>query len=178
MSDPIDLRAGSGLAVRGDAAGGMRIAWRNAADWLGPLQAGVLAGDGRRRQAALQEAEASRGEDDLGAFEARALHYDQGDLPLATTVRAYRDRALVVFRTEAREALAKLATGDLVEPRLAWPWLRPTLRQRGGAPEGARSFGHQLSEFAYPTHADADFTGFLFVPHRPRVAAAAPPHRA
>jgi hypothetical protein len=169
MSDPIDLRAADGLALRGDASGGLRVAWRHAFDWLGPLQAGVLAGDGRRRQAALQDVEASRGEDHLGAFEARALHYDQGDLALATTVRAYRERALLVFRTEAREPLAKLATGALAEPRLAWPWLRPTLREKGGAPEGARSFGHQLSEFAYPTHADADFTGFLFVPHRPRV---------
>jgi hypothetical protein len=169
MSDPIDLRAGSGLALRGDAAGGLRIAWRSASDWLGPICAGVLAGDGRRRQAALLDANGTTGADALGAFEARTLHYDAGDLPIATSVRAYRDRALVVFRTEAREALAKLATGALAEPRLAWPWLRPTLRAQGGAPDGARTFGHQVSEFAYPTHGDADFTGFLFVPHRPRL---------
>jgi hypothetical protein len=169
MSAPIDLRAGSGLALRGDAAGGLRVSFRGASDWLGAICAGILTGDGRRRPAALLEATDASGADALGAFAGRALHHDQGDLPLATTVRAYRDRPLVVFRTEARAALAKYATGALAEPRLAWPWLRPTLREPGGAPAGASSFGHQISEFAYPTHGDADFTGFLFVPHRPRL---------
>ena len=169
MSGDLLLQAGEGLALRRDGAGRLRLAWRGAGDWLGEVAAGLLAGDGTRREAALLGAEARAGADDLGAYDALELRFELADLPLRTSLRAYRERALLVFRCEAAEDLAKLGTGSLAAPRLAWPWLRPTLREPGGAPAGARSYGHQLSEFAYPTHGDGDFAGFLFVPHRPRL---------
>jgi hypothetical protein len=84
-------------------------------------------------------------------------------------VRAYEDRPLLVFRTAAEAELTKHGSGRLAEPRLAWPWLRPVRREAGAAPRAARSYGHQLSEFAFPTHGDADFAGFVCVPHRPRL---------
>jgi hypothetical protein len=169
MSSDLLLQAAGGLALRRDGAGRMRLSWRGAADWLGAIAAGLAGGDGARREAALLGADSCPGSDDLGDFDALELRFDLADLPLRTSLRAYRERQLLVFRTEASEELAKHATGSLAEPRLAWPWLRPTLREPGAAPEGARSYGHQLSEFAYPTHGDADFAGFLFVPHRPRL---------
>jgi hypothetical protein len=69
---------------------------------------------------------------------------------VSTSVRAYADRPLLVFRSQAREQLAGLATGELARPALAWPWLSPGRREPGGAPEGARGFGHQLTEFSFP----------------------------
>jgi len=166
--DDRTLRAGDGLELR-LGAGGMRVAWRGARDWLGPLQAGLASPDGGPREAPLLGAEARAGGDDLGGYAAFDLRYDLEGLPLHTSVRAYEGRPLLVFRTAAEADLAKHGSGRLGEPRLAWPWLRPALRDPAGAPSGARSYGHQLSEFAFPTHGDADFAGFPFVPHRPRL---------
>ena len=36
-------------------------------------------------------------------------------------------------------------------------------------PEGTRGYGHQYTEFAFPTVSDASLAGFLLFPHRPRV---------
>ena len=169
MSDEPLLQAAGGLALRRDGVGRLRLAFRGASDWLGAISAGLAAADGTRREPALLGAEPHEGTDDLGAFDALRLRFDLADLPLHTSLRAYRERPLLVFRCEAAQDLAKLGSGRLDAPRLAWPWLRPTLREPGGAPAGARSYGHQLSEFGFPTHGDADFAGFVFVPHRPRV---------
>jgi hypothetical protein len=163
------LRAASGLELRGAADGRACVAWRGAGDWLGPLCAGLWRGDARR-ELSLLSAEPGAGADDLGAFDALELRYDTGGLPIRTALRAYHERALLVFRSEATADLAGHATRRLVEPRLAWPWLRPSLRAPGGAPPEARSYGHQLAEFACPIHGDADFTGFTCAPHRPRLA--------
>lgn len=170
MPEELALRAASGLELVLGGDGRLRVAWRGAADWLGPLSAGLAAGQGGRSEAALQGAARSEGEDGIGAFDALALRYELSDLPLRTSLRAYRERALAVFRIEAEAELAGHATGRLEEPRLAWPWLRPALRLPGAGPAGARSYGHQLAEFACPIHGDADFTGFVCAPHRPRLA--------
>jgi hypothetical protein len=160
------LEAAGGLALRrDDGAGRLRLAWRGAADWLGPLDAGLFDA-GARHALALRPRPAPAGADDLGPFEAVELEHDA--LPLRLTLRAYRERPLFVFRSEALRDLEGLATGALVEPRLAFPWLRPTERAPGGAPAGLGSFGHQLAEFAYPGHGDGEFRGFVLAPHRPR----------
>src|SRR5512134_872655 len=98
MADEPLLEAAGGLALRRDGAGRLRLAWRGARDWLGAISAGVAAGDGTRREAALLGAEADEGADDLGAFDALRLRFDLADLPLRTSLRAYRERPLLVFR--------------------------------------------------------------------------------
>jgi len=176
VGDEILLEAADGLALQRDGAGRLRVAWRGAADWLGPLELGLRDGAGARRALPLRPGPRTAGADAVGPFDAVELALEE--LPLRLTLRAYRERALVVLRTEALRALEGLATGALVEPRLAFPWLRPAERAAGGAPAGLRSYGHQLAEFAYPSHGDADFAGFALAPHRPRallpLAAVAP----
>lgn len=176
VGEEVLLEAGGALALRRDAAGALRVAWRGAADWLGPVGAGLLDPAGGRRPLALPAGPPAAGADDLGRYD--AVELELPGLPLRLGLRAYRERPLVVFRTEATGDLTGLATGDLTEPRVAWPWLRPRERAPGAAPEGLRSYGHQLSEFAFPAHGDADFAGFVLVPHRPRsllpLAAVAP----
>ena len=72
---------------------------------------------GARR--ALQDAAPRGGADDLGAFRALDLRYALGGLPLHTSVRAYRERPLLVFRTAAEEASRSTAAG--ASPSLASP---------------------------------------------------------
>jgi hypothetical protein len=159
------LEAAGGLTLRGDADG-LRLAWRGAPDWLGPIGLGLRDATGARRALPLRPGPRAEGSDDLGPYAAVELALPE--LPLRLALRAYRQRPLVVFRTEAAVDLEGLATGSLTEPRLAWPWLRPGGRAPGGAPAGLRSYGHQLAEFAFPAHGDADFEGFVLAPHRPR----------
>jgi len=168
MGGAIALEAGDGLRLRDEGDGRLRVAWRGAQDWLGPLDAGRRAASGAREALDPAWKPCTPGADDLGAYE--ALAWDLDELPLRLVVRAYRDEALLVFRTEARAALEAWATGAFAEPRLAFPWLRPEARAPGDAPPGLRSYGHQLAEFAFPAHGDADFAGFVLAPHRPRVA--------
>jgi hypothetical protein len=161
------------------AAGDLRLHWRadgsgsvgfgpDAEDWLGPVSAGWLEGDSRRRLDPTA-VEPFEGRDELGEYRGVELRWGDLSAPLGTTVRAYRERSLLVFRTQAREAVEGLASGSFPEPRLAWPWFHPTARRSGGIPAGARSYGHQYSEFAFPVFGDADCRGYVFVPHRPPV---------
>lgn len=169
MVEQSRLRAGDGLELRIDGGGALRVAWRGAADWLGPLHAGLAGPGSERREAPLREVSARSGDDDLGGYRALELGYELGGLPLRTSVRAYAERPLLVLRTACEESVRDFGAGRIDEPRLAWPWLRPSRREPNGAPRAARSFGHQLSEFAFPAHGDADFTGFVLAPHRPRL---------
>jgi hypothetical protein len=167
--DAVELRAASGLrlalAAEGPAAVGLGDA---APDWLGPLQLGLREQDGYR-PLALRPAPALAGRDALGAFEGVQLETPELAWPLRASLRAYRDRALVVFRLEAAGQVAGLATGRFAEPALAWPWLRPAARRAGGAPDGLRSAGYQSTEFAFPVMGDGACGGMVFVPHRPAV---------
>jgi hypothetical protein len=162
------LEAAGGLALAVAADGTARVAFGASADWLGPVGAGAWR-DGARRALAAADAAPFDGADALGPFAGVALGWEGAPRGVATSVRAYRERPLVVFRSEAREALGGLATGVFAEPALAWPWLRPAQRTVGGVPPGTRSFGWQYTEFAFPVFADADATGAVFAPHRPRV---------
>ena len=167
MADETLLAAADGLELRRDGQRRLRVAWRGAADWLGPLDVGLYEAGGARRALEVATSAAQPGADWLGVYDSVELAHDA--LPLRLGVRAYREHALLVFRTEAARELRGLATGALVEPRLAFPWLRPRERAAGGAPAGLASFGHQLAEFAYPGHGNGDFGGFVLAPHRPRV---------
>jgi hypothetical protein len=155
-----------------EAAGGLRFALRpdgfgrvafGEPDWLGPV--GLVWE--RRGPAALAGWEPFSGEDDLGRFEGLRLRFSPVELAVRTSVRAYREQPLLVFRSEAAEALAGFATRELARPCFAWPWLSPGRRDPGGIAEGTRGYGHQWTEFAFPTLSDASLAGFFLFPNRP-----------
>ena len=158
------LEAAGGLRFALHEDGQGRVAWGEP-DWLGPVALSLQ----KEGAPALHGWEPFAGEDDLGAF--RGLELTFAPLPFAvrTSLRAYTDQPVLVFRSQAREDLVGLSTGELARPALAWPWLSPGRREAGGVPEGARGFGHQLTEFAFPTLSDASLAGFFLFPNRPPV---------
>lgn len=158
------LEAAGGLRLRLFADGVARIAWGEP-DWLGPVALSLE----KEGDPSLRGWEPFAGQDDLGAFRGLELAFAPLPFPVRASVRAYTDHSLLVFRSEAREDLAGLATGELARPALAWPCLQPDRREAGGVPEGARGFGHQLTEFAFPTLSDASLAGFFLFPNRPPV---------
>jgi hypothetical protein len=162
----LKLEAHGGLAIE-LRDGRLRVAWREP-DWLGPIGARFAAG-GSAHEPAPASVVRSEGADDLGGFDALELGWADAKWPIATTVRAYRDRPLLVFRLEAREAFEGFATGRFDEPAIAWPAFRPDLREAGGIAAGANAFGHQYTEFALPTFSDPGCASFLLLPFRPAV---------
>jgi hypothetical protein len=160
------LEAHGGLSIR-LREGRLRVAWREP-DWLGPIGARFATAQTSREP---EPASATRfdGADWLGSYEAIDVAWTDSQWPVATSVRAYRDRPLLVFRLEARDAFEGFATGRFDDPAVAWPALRPDLRAPGGLPEGANVFGHQYTEFALPTFSDPSCAGFLLLPFRPAV---------
>jgi hypothetical protein len=86
------------------------------------------------------------------------------------TVRADDEgRSLLVFRLEATRDLSGIASGAFAEPAFSWPHFRPEDRADAGVPEATTAFGHQFSEFAFPTSTDALLNRWLLLPHRPPV---------
>ena len=160
-----ELHGGDGVVVRVDDDGTLRVGWGER-DWFGPATLSLAGGDA---QAASITAPRD-GADDLGAYTAIELNWQQASPPLHATIRVYRDRALIVFRLAAPDGLRPGAPGEFATPRVAWPHFHPTQREAGGAPAQARTFAFQWAEFALPLFGDADGGGFLFAPHRPPVA--------
>ena len=158
------LVAADTLSLDFDADAQWRLAWGEP-DWLGPI-AFALAGTPASHSAALRT---FNGHDDLGTYISADIEWHDVPLPIRTSVRAYRDAAVIVFRIEARDAIDALATGRFDQPCVAWPAFFPSRRGAGGVPEGTRSYGHQYTEFALPVTGDAACAGFLFAPHRPPV---------
>jgi hypothetical protein len=138
-----------------------RISWHDP-DWLGPLELRVSGVTIAPRLERVME-----GDDDLGAF----IRADVGGLaaPLRASVRAYRERALLVFRLQTDADLPNFGNGTFADPSLAWPALRPNRRTANGVAMGTRTYGHQYAEFALPVVGSDSATGFLFAPHRPPV---------
>lgn len=151
------------------AAGGLTLSfdephWRvewGEPDWLGPVE---LAAGG----AALSPSPGRLGDgaDDLGGY--LRAEVEGLPAPLRASVRAYREAPVFIFRLEAERATS-LDGSSFAEPSVAWPALRPARRRAGGLPAGARTYGHQYSEFALPVNGGDAATGFLFAPHRPPV---------
>jgi hypothetical protein len=171
MDGALRVEAAQGLELAPDAEGDWRLAW-GFPDWLGPIALRVEhAGKEWVGRAGSADAVAHpvSGEDALGAYRGVALTWDSLPLPLAASVRAYRDRPLLVFRCEALEAIAGLATGRLARPSVAWPWARPGERASDGLPGGARAFGHQYTEFGLPSFSGPDLAGFFLLGERPAV---------
>lgn len=165
MSQPASIAAESGLAFHLDADGRARVAWSEP-DWLGPVGLRFQTGGAALtpRASGARPFDAS---DDLGAYQALALAWDETPLAVRCSVRAYRDRPLLVFRLEAAADLDGFATQIFDAPAVAWPWLRPDRRAAHGLPEGTRVFGNQYTEFALPSISDPDCAGFLLLPFRP-----------
>lgn len=130
-----------------------RLAWRTP-DWLGPLglrveHAGrVHSGPDGDLRASVRSFE---GEDDLGPHRGLRLEWQGLPFPLHTSVRAYPERPVLVFRLESPAHQRGLATGSYARPSVAWPWCRPARRLAGGVPEDTCGFAHQFTEFAFPT---------------------------
>jgi hypothetical protein len=161
----LHLASADGLALAPDRAGGWRLRWGEP-DWLGPVSLRVA---GRDAPLELERAQPTRGADDLGEWRGLDLAWRGLPWPLATSVRAYRGEPLLVFRTEAVAEILGLATGDFARPAVAWPHFSPTRRRAGGAPGGARGYGHQYTEFAFATLSDDSLARFFLFPHRPAV---------
>jgi len=172
MSEPvrIEARDGLGFAIGDDGAG--RVGWGGAApDALGPIALRAF-GSGVAQASRIAGARRSGGADDLGAFDALELGWAPAPLhAVRTSVRAYRERPLLVFRLEAATALRGLASGALDEPSLAWPWCQPAARAEGGLPDATRAFAHAYTEFAMPVESDPSCAAFFLLPFRPAAVA-------
>ncbi len=165
MPSSLCLEAAAGLRLEQDGDA-FRLAFRER-DWLGPIALDVLS----ERAKLAPEPRTTEGDDDLGRYTGAELRWEGPRLPVATSVRAYADLPLLVFRLEAREPIREFATGTFAAPRVAWPAFRPDARAPGGVPEGTRGYGHQYTEFAFPTFSDASLSNFFQFPHRPSVIA-------
>ena len=169
MSAPSERRCESsdGLAVVW-SDGVARIEWHHP-DWLGPL---ALRVDGASHR--MSSVEDGAGTDDLGAHRRFEVTWQDLARPIATSLRAYDDLPLLVFRTEARAAMEGLASGSLERPCVAWPWLRPDRRRTSGVPEGTSAIGHLYTEFGIPSFSDASLAHFPMLDYPPRPAIVEP----
>ncbi len=154
----MQLTAARDLTVRLDERGRVRLGI-SGSDWFGP---------GAVRGGAIDVGPSSVGSpeevlDDLGI----ATQLVVADGPVRCSVRAYRDRPLVVFKAEATADLEGLATGSFDVPAVAWPWFVPGAREAGQTPDGLRALAYQHCEFALPAVTDELLDGFFLLPHRP-----------
>jgi len=167
VPDSIRLSAEDGLAVDVTRDASLRVGWGEP-DWLGAIGLRV-AQAGAIHEPRVAAYEQRRGRDALGDFDALDVAWSESPLPIRTSVRAYRDAPVLVFRLEASSPMSGIATRIFDAPSIAWPWLRPDLRHANGLPEGARVFGHQYTEFALPTASDPSCATFFLLPFRPAV---------
>jgi hypothetical protein len=173
------LAAADDLSLRIASSGACRVAWREP-DWFGPA-ALTIHYDGRCFAGAHAAIPADAialaapqiglcdGRDALGAYRAAELIWSDLPLQLRTSVRAYVERPLLVFRLSAPNGLANGGSGQFAVPGVAWPHFAPRARQAGGVADATSSYGHQWCEFALPVFGNADGAGFRFAPHRPAV---------
>ncbi|MGH0029703.1 MAG: hypothetical protein ACQGVC_07925 [Myxococcota bacterium] len=162
MPPPERLEAGDGLALVWDDTGA-RLTWGHA-DWLGPLGLAW----GRAEQGLPEDATPFEGRDDLGDYRGLVLTWSLAGAP-RTTLRAYRDRPLLVFRMEAEQPMQGLSHGRIDDPIAAWPHFDAARRRAGGLPADATGYGHAYTEFALPTFASPDLTDFMLLPMRPAI---------
>ncbi len=146
------LRAAGGLTVDLADDGTVRLGM-DGEDWLGPGRPSLAARPG----------EPGPVTDALGP--ASAVTMVEGDVRLS--LRAYRDRPLVVFRTEAAVDLDGLATGAFDRPSVSWPTFTPAERREDRQPDGLRALVYQHCEFGLPATAGPSLDGWFLLPHRP-----------
>lgn len=178
----LSLQAAAGLRLHLDPNEHWRIAWGEN-DWLGPLgfrlQHGGTRyegrpGDDHGRAEPTQKVQPTAlrpfaGEDDLGPYRGCDIAWEPLPFALRTSVRAYSEIGLLVFRLQTPEPLQGLETGCFHRPSVAWPTFEPSQRAADGIASGTRSYGHQYCEFALPVSGDDACSGFFLAPHRPPV---------
>jgi hypothetical protein len=147
----MQLNATQGLGVDVAPDGTVTIGL-DGEDWFGP---------GRR--ATGRSAEPTTTSDALGV--ATSVTVVDGDV--RCSVRAYADRPLLVFRSEATADLTGLATGAFDQPSVAWPTFTPAERIERAAPDGLRALVFQHCEFGLPSTAGPSLDGWFLLPHRP-----------
>ncbi len=146
------LSAARGLAVDVGADATLRIGL-DGEDWFGPGRPGRPAHVGQPSTAI----------DRWGP----ATTVTVVDGEVRCSVRAYPDRPLVVFRSEARTDLGGLATEAFDQPSVAWPTFTPSERIEGSEPDGLRALVFQHCEFGLPSTAGPALDGWFLLPHRP-----------
>jgi hypothetical protein len=125
----------------------------NGEDWFGPGRPSHLSTVGEPVAVV----------DHLGT--ARSVTVVNGDVHCS--VRAYADRALLVFRSEATTDLTGIATGSFDQPSVAWPTFTPADRPEDETLEGLRALVFQHCEFGLPSNAGPTLDGWFLLPHRP-----------
>ncbi len=148
----MQLTAGDGLSVAVAPDGTVRIGLRGD-DWLGP----------GRPSLPPRIAEPATSTDELGT----ATSVTVVDDDVRCSIRAYTDRPLLVFRSEAKTDLTDIATGAFDRPSVAWPTFTPAERAEDDTPEGLRALVFQHCEFALPSNAGHALDGWFLLPHRP-----------
>jgi hypothetical protein len=135
------VSAADGIEVTVEDDAAATISFAGHSDWLGPARF-LARGTPRRLDSDVDVAASVRADDAIGA---------------------------IVFRLEARHALARIQTGSFAEPSYAWPVFDPSARAPGGLPDRARGFGFQYTEFAWPAQSDASLARWRLLPFRPPV---------
>ncbi|HTN99119.1 MAG TPA: hypothetical protein VL068_00470, partial [Microthrixaceae bacterium] len=161
----MQLRAADDLVVEVSKEGTIRIGRGAAGDWFGPGAVGGAVTGADLGSSATDRPVGSQVQatDDLGEH-ALAVVVD-GDV--RCSIRAYSERSMLVFRTEATVDLEGLATGAYDSPSAGWPIFTPADRRDGGAPAGLRAVVFQHCEFGLPSTAGPELDGFFLLPHRP-----------
>ncbi|NLD75807.1 MAG: hypothetical protein GX643_03975, partial [Acidimicrobiales bacterium] len=163
----VDVAAGPGT----DAGPVVRVGI-GGDDWLGRGEATGAAATGGDASPGAADGESSDGVDVVEGSDAYGSYRSMVtvDGAVRCSVRAYSNRAMIVFRTEATVDLTGLATGAFDQPSVGWPVFTPGDRAPGSGPQGLKAVAFQHCEFALPTMAGPELDGFFLLPHRPPTA--------
>jgi hypothetical protein len=148
----MQLIAAEGLSADIAADGAVKIGF-DGEDWFGP---------GRPARPTLV-GEPVKTIDELGA--AKSVTIVDGDV--RCSVRAYEDRPLLVFRSEATTNLTDIRTEAFDQPSVEWPTFTPSERVESATPKGLRALVFQHCEFGLPSNAGPSLDGWFLLPHRP-----------
>jgi hypothetical protein len=125
VTAPLSLCAARHLTLHFDMTPHWRLAW-DEPDWLGPI--GFRLQESPAPTVALQPRPAPfDGSDDLGTYRGLDVTWGGLSLPLRTTVRAYTDVPLFVFRLEAFDRLGPAASVDSAGPPRPFHGTRDTV---------------------------------------------------
>jgi hypothetical protein len=163
----VHLEAAGGLTIDIAADGSVRIGWGEP-DWFGPgLRTGAAAERGTLVGSPTVGDEPGLTGLRGGPGAATGVVVSDGDV--RCSVRALRDRPILVFRMEATREIHGLASGAFDRPSAGWPVFTPAHRQEHGVDPAARALTFQFTEFGLPTNTDASLDRFFTLPQRPSV---------
>jgi hypothetical protein len=157
------LTAAGGLGI--DFEDGRATVHYQDPDWLGPV--GMTFGAAPAVD--VEPGDIRDGADGVGRFRCLAVTPRSLHTGVGADVRAYADEPVLAFTLRATRSVQDLSTGRFAVPAVAWPACAAAHRRDGGLPAGTLAFGHQYTEFAFPTHTDASLTAWPLWPWRPAV---------